>query len=107
MDEDEAYLWRVDTWTQDGIQRGLHSLNDLAGGLPGVYPTCIRDSINRLSRAGVIPSEIALELSEPVSSGHIRTLICETDNLPLPHPLDFEWRFSWSASVDRHGNYPV
>lgn len=98
MDENEAYLSRVDAWVLQGIQRGLSTLNDLAVKLPGVFPTCIRDSINRLSRSGEISSDVAQSILKSTVLACVTSAPSETDKLPVPHPLDFEWRFSWDAS---------
>lgn len=98
MDENERYFLRVDEWVLAGIESGLGTLEDLATKLPGVYPTCIRDSIQKLSLAGKISPDLGKSLLRPPEANLHISAFSETDRLPLPHPLDFEWRFSWEAS---------
>lgn len=98
MDENEKYLLRVDEWVLEGINSGLSTLKDLTAELPGVYPTCVRDSIYKLSRSGEITPNSVQSLFAPTTLNCPTPAFSETDCLPLPHPLDFEWRFSWDAS---------
>lgn len=98
MDENEKFLLRVDGWVVEGIESGFHSLEELSSELPGVYPTCIRDSICKLALSKDINPELAKSLLQPAVACRSASAFSETDRLPLPHPLDFEWRFSWEAS---------
>lgn len=98
MDENERYLLRVDEWVLEGLKSGFSTLEELTAELPGVYPTFIRDSIHKLSLSGEISPDVVKSLLRPTGSRRSIPAFSETDGLPLPHPLDFEWRFSWDAS---------
>lgn len=91
----------VDRWVYGAVTRGVTSFNSLIASLPGVYPSVVYESLKRLTAAdkfgnqnlplisgvGGIPPTT---LGRPANHSHSITL-------PVPHPLDFDWRFSDSA----------
>ena len=67
--------------------------------LPSVYPTELIESIGRLTAEGVISKQLAEKICSDAArpraqSPEVRSL------LPLPHPLDFEWRYAANTSRD-------
>lgn len=88
---------RVDAWTTAAMREGAKSYAALLRRLPGVYPTELLASIDRLVAQGSLDATFAAAIrqqSEVKSVGPAegRSL------LPLPHPLDFEWRFTSESS---------
>jgi hypothetical protein len=97
----QSYNQKVDRWVYGAVTRGVTTLNSLLASLPGVYPAVVRDSLARLSKAGKLTkgnSNIAnvepngfkspLTVLQPLSHGI---------TLPIPHPLDYDWRFADST----------
>lgn len=88
---------RVDAWTVAAIREGAKSFAALLRRLPGVYPTELLASVDRLVTQGALDamSAAAIRQQSEVKGGRPaegRSL------LPLPHPLDFEWRFTSESS---------
>lgn len=89
--------FRVDVWTAAAIREGAKSFAALLRSLPGVYPTELLASVDRLVAQGALDatSAAAIRQQSEVKTGRPaegRSL------LPLPHPLDFEWRFTSESS---------
>lgn len=86
----------VDTWTLAAVRAGPTSFDDLICHLPGVYPTDARASLDRLlarSRISEAEQRRALRRHQRAASPRPSSV------LPVPHPLDFDWRFA-SEAVD-------
>lgn len=90
----------VDGLVLDAIKKGIIDFNDLILTLPGVYPSTVLSSLKRLVQNKEISSDIqsnimykAKELKSRFQKRNKNKI-----SLPLPHPLDFEWRFADSAS---------
>ncbi|PZP44831.1 MAG: hypothetical protein DI601_11320 [Azospirillum brasilense] len=92
-----AFSVKVDAWIADAIADGVTDYAALLRRLPGIYPTELLAALDRLVAQGVIgPAVDALvrcQARKACTNGvEGRSL------LPLPHPLDFEWRFTPDAS---------
>jgi hypothetical protein len=64
---------------------------------PSVYPSDIVKSVRRLVQNDKIDSKYLLLLESPnpkKTNGSIKNI---NNSLPCPHPLDYDWRFSFSA----------
>lgn len=93
----ENFHLSVDAWTAAAIREGAKSFAALLRHLPGVYPTELLASVDRLvaqraldaTSAGAIRQQSKLKAGRPA---YVHSL------LPLPHPLDFEWRFTSQSS---------
>jgi hypothetical protein len=90
----------VDDWIVQAVSGGAQTFGSLVRRLPSVYPTVVLTALRRLadqSRISRLPAEgMAREaVLAPTAS------VCPTGaRLPLPHPLNYEWRFSDHASKD-------
>ena len=60
-------------------------------GSSGYYPTLVRDAVDRLIANSVIPPAISDEASKTDSEPEPQL---EVPSLPVPHPLDYDWRFT-------------
>lgn len=89
----------IDQAVADTLRSGVTTFATLLRALPAVYPTEALASLDRLNDAGFIADDVLLRLRQQASSRRVerpegRSL------LPLPHPLNFEWRFTADASRD-------
>lgn len=91
----EQFERKVDCWVRDAVAHGHTSLDQILHVLPGVYPTIARDALRRMAPRlhtaadeSVIQENLWSKLTSPIS--HAITL-------PVPHPLDYDWRFSDAA----------
>jgi hypothetical protein len=95
---DNQFAENVDHWVQRVVNAGGCSFGDLLHRLPGVYPSCVVDSLRRQLVGGQIPLlRGATLLSQSTSVASSGVLSFPLDGLPVPHPLDFDWRFSEEA----------
>ncbi|MGE0847737.1 MAG: hypothetical protein AB7L41_15835 [Flavobacteriaceae bacterium] len=92
-----AFSVKVDAWIANALAGGCVDYATLLRRLPGVYPTEILFSLDRLAASGAVDPAFAAaarrqakNANSPGAEG--RSL------LPPPHPLDFEWRFTADAS---------
>jgi hypothetical protein len=82
----------------------MTQFDQLITSLPGVYPSAALDSLRRLVSMGKVPSWVLANAVRRVrrkrarrSSAHHRIV------LPIPHPLDYDWRFSeWATQSLLH-----
>lgn len=87
LDEDDS--WRfIDQLILDSA--GASGLDDLAARLPGVYPPDLRRRLRGLERR--LGAESVARLGTYIPDR--RPLEVLKSSLPIPHPLDFEWRFT-------------
>ena len=81
----------IDQWIIGAYRAGARDFWQLVAMLPAVYPTVVRQAVERLIAASVIPAHLAVERSvwDPSSvSG------AEVPGLPTPNPLAFDWRYT-------------
>lgn len=95
---DAAFEQAVDAWIRDAIAgKPPKSLDTLVCILPGVYPTDVRSAIERMERAKELDQTTARLLrGRAPNYGAIQV---PATCLPVPHPLDFDWRFSAATVV--------
>jgi hypothetical protein len=96
--ETKSFTNLVDNWVLDAIASGTTAFDQLVTSLPGVYPSLVLQSLQHLASLGLVSWEILTEAKSYVGqrqqqlvSSHHRI------KLPIPHPLDYDWRFSDSA----------
>lgn len=99
QDERAAFARFVDAEVLSAISDGAMGFAEVLRRLPSVYPTELLASIDRLAVRHVISAPLAEMIRREAARPAIeRPEGCSP--LPLPHPLNFEWRFTPSASRD-------
>ena len=79
------------------VREGVRDLWHLISVLPGYYPTSVRDAVGRLVTDSVIPPAI---LKEASSTGPVSEAQLEVPGLAVPHPLDYDWRFTKRTATE-------
>lgn len=82
------YEHQVDDWIQDAFAQGATTLEAVVAVLPGVYPTVVRDAVQRVAPQIVDSGSTNVQ--------HVQRLprtVAPFPPLPTPHPLDYDWRF--------------
>ena len=92
-----AFRHFVDDTVLGTIRAGARRFPELLQRLPSIFPTEVLSSINRLSKARLISDTIADLLKLDAASVY-EPQSGEYAFLSLPHPLDFEWRFTSRTS---------
>lgn len=90
----------VENWILEAISEGHTEFGSLLTSLPGVYPSIVLNTLRELATAGRISNLVMLaveaDVKMPVPAPDSGDVFIQ---LPVPHPLDFEWRFSDSAII--------
>src|SRR5260370_41979053 len=96
--EIQSFTNLVDNWVLDALASGITAFDQVVTSLPGVYPSLVLNSLQRLASTGLISVEILTKAERYVGprqqqlvNSHLRI------KLPIPHPLDYDWRFSDDA----------
>jgi hypothetical protein len=92
----EGFERRVGEWVLDAIEEGVTGFDDLLERLPSVYPTVVIEAVRALACRGILKPELAAFLTQPGKG--VGEEERERSVLPLPHPLNYEWRFTSRAS---------
>jgi hypothetical protein len=88
-----AFAARVDNLVKAAIVDGATGFAALLHRLPGVYPTEVLVSLDRLLDANAIDPAAAASIRRQAAAKG--AAVAEGRSLlPLPHPLDYEWRFT-------------
>ncbi len=96
--EIQSFTNLVDNWVLDAIAIGITAFDQVVTSLPGVYPSLVLNSLQRLASIGLVSSEILTKAERYV--GQRQQQLVNSHHrmkLPIPHPLDYDWRFSDSA----------
>jgi hypothetical protein len=92
-----TFAAKIDALTQAAIIGGATSFATLLHRLPAVYPTELLASLDRLTASATLgPGLVAAVRQE--AAAKCGGAIEGRSLLPLPHPLDFEWRFTPDAA---------
>lgn len=88
---------RIDSWVLEYLSGDDLNFPALLRRLPSVYPTAVLASLERLRSMSKISDDLSQSLayqakSLPTEQPASRSL------LPLPHPLNYEWRFTSDGS---------
>jgi hypothetical protein len=87
----------VDDLIKAAIMDGATSFAPLLRHLPGVYPTEVLMSLDRLVGGKAIDPAVAALIRRQAATNS--TAVVEGRSLlPLPHPIDYEWRFTPDAA---------
>jgi hypothetical protein len=97
MDDHQRFQRAVDDWIL-AAARSSASFDDLLCGLPGVYPPDVTAGLDRLEEKHQLTEPLARRLRRRAPQA--RAVAPEAQHLPVPHPLDFDWRFAPGA-LDR------
>lgn len=92
-----AFAAFVDDLTKAAIIGGTTSFAALLYRLPGVYPTELLASLDRLVCGKSIDPAVAVSIKREAADNGA-AVVEGRSLLPLPHPLDFEWRFTPDAA---------
>lgn len=92
-----AFSDSVDAMTQAALVGGATSFSALLFQLPAIYPTEVLLSLERLVTAGRIALHVAAEARRQATE-QVALPVEGRSLLPVPHPLDYEWRFTPDAS---------
>src|SRR6266516_4588013 len=93
--EIQSFTNRVDNWVLDAIESGITAFDQVVTSLPGVYPSLVLNSLQRLASTGHISMEILTKAERYV--GQRQQQLVNSHHrirLPIPHPLDYDWRFN-------------
>ena len=100
VDEPVYFLDFVDQLVLSAIASNRTSFNEIVLSLPGVYPSVVLSSLQRLVSIGKVPFPI---LANAVRWTRTRQKLQTSQRrhiaLPIPHPLDYDWRFSNAATM--------
>ncbi len=101
VDTERRFARRVDRWVLDAAWRRHRAFDDLVVSLPGVYPVAVLDALRRLANSGTLsPLVLARAVEDAGRRPPVQPHICHRIALPVPHPLDYDWRFG-EAAIDR------
>ena len=75
------------------IRNGARTFEELLLALPSIYPTEVLAAVDRMPRLSGVDAGVLARIRR---DARVRRPECAAGGslLPLPHPLDFEWRFS-------------
>jgi len=87
------------------IEKGLTNFDEILLSLPSIYPSVVLNRLTDLVARGKASEQLAIKARKFVRSGESNISSTpkkhgqsyEFDQLPTPHPLDFEWRFADKA----------
>jgi hypothetical protein len=91
-----AFEAKVEGFVRAAIrEQAPDSFDELVLHLPGVYPTDALLAVDRLGQKGEVDAVTLARLRRRGAIGQAAS--SPSNPLPVPHPLDFDWRFSASA----------
>ena len=91
------YNSELERWIVAAVRSGAKDFWQLVSVLPGVYPTVVREAVDRLTSQSRIPENMKVERPKP---GEANVLDLEVPGLPPPHPLSSDWRFTRATASD-------
>jgi hypothetical protein len=95
--EAAAFDRQVDRWVHAAVLEGVSSFDDLVCRLPGVYPSAVANSLDRLLHDGAIAHLVHRVASKRDSVFRLPAPSPGSAVLPPAHPLDFDWRYAPAA----------
>lgn len=100
-DPNRQYETLIDEWVIAALLQGSCTLTELFKAIPGVYPVLVLEAVSRLVLAQKIDAQIAAKIiktaQRATSKPADRYARPQRLPLPVPHPLDYDWRFSEAA----------
>ena len=98
--EQDMFFERVDLWVRDALHSGVGTFNDLLTKLPGVYPSVAFESARRIAASDTSFLRTLTSILQDTGNHKIHQTQSHQLDLPIPHPLDYDWRFS-DQTVDQ------
>jgi hypothetical protein len=102
MDTEENFNDQVDRWMVDAVEGGRATFDRLLTSLPGVYPPVVFESLRRLASKGLLPNGVFRDAESYIRRERPhelrKDLPARRITLPVPHPLDYDWRFTDEAA---------
>jgi len=89
---------QVDSWVLDAVRAGSNRFDELLRALPGVFPVDAAEAVRRLRSGGRLREPEASRLLQGASPSVASAV--RPSPLPIPHPLDYDWRFTPSSSIE-------
>ena len=86
-----AYEQDIDRWIIGACEAGAQDFWDMVSKLPAVYPTVVREALQRLIAASSVPDYLAVENA---TWNFNSAFSSEVPGLPTPNPLTFDWRYT-------------
>jgi hypothetical protein len=102
--EIQSFEELVDDWVLGAVKQGIETFDKLLLALPSVYPSVALSSIQRLVASEKLNPNILINATEGIRQGREKgsNLINDYEfkriSLPVPHPLDYDWRYGISTS---------
>jgi len=104
--EQSRFAEFIDGLLLEAVHNGLTSFHQILLSLPGVYPSTAIASLERLASRDKIPEKVLLDAVKLTSDRQCKQMTPESSGsgtigrvvLPVPHPLDFDWRFGDKAT---------
>lgn len=88
----------VDELVLNATTSGIHLFGELSKNLPGVYPSDVLAALRRLAVRGAVEERLYDEALTSTQGKPVRAYAARhlgiAATLPLPHPLDFDWRYT-------------
>lgn len=97
IEQTKPFVEQVDQWVFAKLETGARNFASLLQELPGIYPVEVADALRRLMEIPTVSRTARSLLAESESvEFHFRGSQT-TSGLPIPHPLDYDWRFTTEA----------
>ena len=100
-----TFVEQMDEWVICGLQAGARDFNSLLRKLPGVYPAEVVDSLRRVLESRDVSEPARAILVEAQSVDFASRGWHAASALPIPHPLDYDWRFTQQAVEELLRNF--
>jgi hypothetical protein len=93
--ETQIFEDSVDSWVLEAIARGVSTFDQLIAALPSVYPSVVLSSLQRLTSTQKIGAKVLANFTKQARRNlNLPNCSYHQIALPVPHPLDYDWRFS-------------
>lgn len=84
---------KIDQWVLEAVNSGIKTFDGLILTLPGVYPSLVMKSINRLILKNKLKNSILKNSIRYVKQKEKHHIV-KKDEYFIPHPLDYHWKFN-------------
>jgi len=93
LDLEQKYSALIDDLVRQSVTTGQHSWDSLLQSLPGIYPTLVKESLERQGLISRVHHSEGRGLLSVESQATKNSAGWEGDDFPTPHPLDSSWWF--------------